>query len=404
MTSSPLVKGTTQEIPNSGFSNDTNVDQLMEAAKKVLGVTVDVQTCTRLLRHNWIENMRDVRLLHKEGNLTELRSIATSVVQWLANECSKNFQDEDFGNENKRFIYSYDFDNNGIVYYIATHGGTREWTNPGTTGEIRVIPSTLMHDSTPASAALGRETVRCVTKPEKNSWFVFDFSPRKICPTHYSIRHYSSWDTEALRSWEFEGSNDGDTFVSIRSHVNDAELNGKGGTHTWKVNCDVKYAMFRVRQTDFNSNRHYYLAISGFDIYGELQESSSAPQSRGSLTFIPSFDFDTNGICYWLGTNKGVDAWQNPALRGYIRILYSSLAADSKPAHCMVGRETVRCVTEPKKNSWVVVDFKTMKIIPTHYSVRHYITFDTECLRNWRFEASDDSTDGVNGEWTLLIT
>ncbi|ETO04826.1 hypothetical protein RFI_32571 [Reticulomyxa filosa] len=94
-----ITRSRTQENPSSQFSNNTNVDQLMEAAKKSLGTVVDVQTCTRILRHNWIENMRDLRLLHKEGSLGEMRTIAGAVIQWLASECSKEFADEDIGGD-----------------------------------------------------------------------------------------------------------------------------------------------------------------------------------------------------------------------------------------------------------------------------------------------------------------
>ncbi len=66
-----------------------------------------------------------------------------------------------------------------------------------------------MHDSVPAHNILGRSAVRCVTKPEKNSWIIIDFTPKIIKPTHCSMRHYSTCDTEPLRTWTFEGSCDG---------------------------------------------------------------------------------------------------------------------------------------------------------------------------------------------------
>ncbi|ETO06396.1 hypothetical protein RFI_31000, partial [Reticulomyxa filosa] len=126
-------------------------------------------------------------------------------------------------------------------------------------------------------------------------------------------------------------------------------------------------------------------------------------QTKGSLSFEYSYDFNTNDVCNWLDTDKWGDTWQNPVLCGDIHVLYSSIALDSKHAHCMIGRELIRFVKEPKKQSWFVIDFKDIKVIPTNYSLKHYITFNTECLRNWKFEPSDDSTDGVNGQWVALI-
>ena len=68
------------------------------------------------------------------------------------------------------FKYVSDFDKNGIVYSIATENGIKPWKNPAMSGDIRVQSSSLMHDSQPLSAIVGRDSVRCVTKPEKNSW------------------------------------------------------------------------------------------------------------------------------------------------------------------------------------------------------------------------------------------
>ncbi len=140
--------------------------------------------------------------------------------------------------------------------------------------------------------------VHCVTKPEKNSWIIISFTCYIIKPTHYSMRHYSTWDTEALRTWTFEGSCD--------------------GVQTWKLlECDNnnESSHFRILPTDFHSNRHYYLASSGFEIYGAMKDMDDIKQQhvggggnnkKGSLTFLLSYDFDTNDIIYWLGSSRGI--------------------------------------------------------------------------------------------------
>jgi hypothetical protein len=51
---------------------------------------------------------------------------------------------------------------------------------------------------------------RCATKPHANSWILVDLVDKYVQPTAYTLRHYSSWDVEALRNWNFEGSNDGE--------------------------------------------------------------------------------------------------------------------------------------------------------------------------------------------------
>lgn len=140
---------------------------------------------------------------------------------------------------------------------------------------MRVLVSSLAADSTPASAAVGLDVVRCVTRAEPNSWFQFDLSPRRVAvrPSAYSLRHYSSWDVEAVRNWVFQGSVDGATWTTLRAHKEDTTLNGKGAAATWALQ-DVPeqgyFSHFRVFQTGPNSNKHFYLPISGFELFGTV--------------------------------------------------------------------------------------------------------------------------------------
>jgi hypothetical protein len=57
-------------------------------------------------------------------------------------------------------------------------------------------------------------------------WFAVALTGGGACrPNAYTLRHYSSWDVEALRSWRLEGSSDGGlTWTPIRVHVDDASL------------------------------------------------------------------------------------------------------------------------------------------------------------------------------------
>jgi len=225
-------------------------------------------------------------------------------------------------------------------------------------------------------------------------WFVFDFKERRIIPQRYTLRHYSSWDLEALRNWRFEGW-DGQNWTMISEHVNDESLHGKGSTHTWEVNCNTAFSSFRIFQTAKNSNAHHYLCISGFEIYGKLFTPPVAVAKRGPVQLRYAYDFDTNGLFYWLGSRTG--SWINPAETGLVAVTHSTLAADSVPATAICGREVVRCVSMPKPNMWFSVDLKDLRLCPTHYSLRHYSTWDTEALRSWRFEATVDGHS-----WTIL--
>jgi hypothetical protein len=318
--------------------------------------------------------------------------------------------------DNALFVYNEDFDKNGIIYHIGSAGKTREWVNPASR-EIRVITvksCELMKDSEPAFCWIGRKTVRCVTRNLMNSWFSVDFIDHFICPTHYTLRHYSSWDTEALRNWVFEASNDEKNWVLIDTRNNDSSLSSKGASKTFSVSLSKHFRIFRIRLTGLNSNNHYNLACSGFEIYGSVirsniaaspvieqkispieQNEIRAPEFPKEFKYIS--DMDTNGICYFLGTKFSSSEWKNPAELGMMSVEASSLLADSEPPSAAVGRSVVRCVTKNLPDSFFIIDFKDFAVLPTHYTVRHYISWNVEALRNWVFEGSNDKIS-----WTML--
>ncbi|ETO35938.1 hypothetical protein RFI_01124 [Reticulomyxa filosa] len=373
-----------------------------------------------------------------------------------------------------RFVKKCQFiennDKNGVVYWIGTRGGTSSWVNPGAKSWIRCDASSLMRDSEPAHALCGRISVRCVTQPVENSWFSVDLKNIYVSPTHYSLRHYISWDTEALRNWVLEGSFEGHGWVTLRAHKDDASLNHKGAVATWELRSKgARYRVFRIRQTGVNSNNHLYNSLSGFEIYGDVfqigypqprqadtktlaklgetekqqalqfdcsltgevpwdNKDDSQPQTQTQQTpgqmsvadedqdmamlrelarqekqrlihhlsggngysFYYSKDFDENGILHFLATDWRTALWRNPAETGVVTVTSSRLAKDSVPATTICGREVKRCVCMAEKNNWFIVDFRTIYIRITHYSLRHYDSWDTECLRNWYLEGSND--------------
>eukprot|EP00457_Paulinella_chromatophora_P000316 gb/GEZN01000316.1/.p1 GENE.gb/GEZN01000316.1/~~gb/GEZN01000316.1/.p1 ORF type:complete len:1660 (-),score=215.21 gb/GEZN01000316.1/:6-4985(-) len=304
----------------------------------------------------------------------------------------------------KVFTWHSDLDGRGIMDYFATMGGSQAWGNPAESGLIKVSSSGIMSDSAPLSATLGKEVVRCVSQAVRNSWIQWDLQDYQAIPTHYMLRHYSSWHTECLRSWVFEGSNDGLTWEPISRHYQDVHLDKKGSTHTWAVpETRNKYRMFRILQTGRNSNNNYYLACSGFELYGILYAGAPqilAPKKPAYKKFLFTHNFDANGIFYYLGTNKGTEAkWINPVDRGMCRVLSCPLVPNppSAPAKAIVGRSVVRCCTIPKPNMWFMVDLMGRRCEPTHYTLRHYVTWDLEALRNWRLQGSNDGRT-----WTTL--
>lgn len=64
-------------------------------------------------------------------------------------------------------VYESDLDTNGVMYHLGTLGGT-EFCNPAESGLIEVRYASLQNSSSPASAVVGRQAVRCVSKPHAN--------------------------------------------------------------------------------------------------------------------------------------------------------------------------------------------------------------------------------------------
>jgi hypothetical protein len=383
--------------------------------------------------------------------------------------------------------YAYDFDQNGLFYWLGSKGKTVPWGNPGEAGIVTCTASTLANQpaSKPAWAICGRETVRCVTLPQPKQWMAVDLRDKRIQPSHYTLRHYDSWDSEALRTWQFEGSVDGVNWDILRAHYNDGALNKKGATHTWVItNAPKAYRFLRIAQTGVNSNNNHYLSLSGLEVYGVLTDAGvggggaassppngppAVPPRQGSISlppggavpygasfgapspipggmvvppggamitpggvpggapfvaspsvpmvpaggilpaapllapgpFLPfaegqefkySADFDRNGILYWLGTNRYTSEYKNPGLTGLVRCTSAPLATQppSAPASSAFGRDLVRCVTLPMKEAWFAIDFVNFAVLPTAYTLRHYDSWDTEALRDWKLQGSSD--------------
>lgn len=129
-----------------------------------------------------------------------------------------------------------------------------------------------MVDADPIHWVVGNEVKRCVTKAEENQNIQIQLKTHSIKPTHYLLRHYISWNTEALRNWRFEASTNGVDWVALRVHNDDSSLEKIGQWHIWDLpNVNDYYSYFRIVQTGNNSNAHLYLACSGFELWGSLR-------------------------------------------------------------------------------------------------------------------------------------
>jgi len=172
------------------------------------------------------------------------------------------------------FTYESDFDTNGLMYYLGTDGGNREWVNP-MQASPSLVTVTCNHNMESGSLwnILGRTASSGYVSPPSASgnWFMIDLGDRVIQPTYYTLRHGHA-TSFALRNWRFEGSNDNEKWDVLRQHTADTGLidNSSYRSFSWPLTATQAYRYFRIHGTGMDSSGSYqYLMLMGVEIYGE---------------------------------------------------------------------------------------------------------------------------------------
>eukprot|EP00027_Filamoeba_sp_ATCC50430_P014998 CAMPEP_0168573390 /NCGR_PEP_ID=MMETSP0413-20121227/18504_1 /TAXON_ID=136452 /ORGANISM="Filamoeba nolandi, Strain NC-AS-23-1" /LENGTH=485 /DNA_ID=CAMNT_0008606627 /DNA_START=66 /DNA_END=1523 /DNA_ORIENTATION=- len=168
--------------------------------------------------------------------------------------------------------YTADYDDKGVFHYIGTKGGSEAWSNPATRGRVRLSSSSTEKGN--ITTVLDKQPKEFWTSDVPSSWIGVSLgSTRSLVPNYYTLRHGGSTRADALRNWTLQGSNDGKNWIVLRRHVNDVALNAPFATASWPVNnCTQAFRHFRVLQTGHNSSSKNFLALSGFELYGDLYE------------------------------------------------------------------------------------------------------------------------------------
>ena len=184
------------------------------------------------------------------------------------------------------FKYEFDFDENGVFFYLGTQGKKELYKNPAEIGLVKVFSSSLGKGK--LSDFVGRNLVNLRTENEENSFFGVDLGEnRYLIPSCYSIKNRNS-SSHVMLCWNLEGSNDKinyeilDTriFGGLKDYNDKLEkernlLKQPGCTSTWGISKKIRekfpkgFRYFILKQIDKNSNGSYNLAISGFELYGD---------------------------------------------------------------------------------------------------------------------------------------
>jgi len=168
----------------------------------------------------------------------------------------------------KEFVYRRDYDGNGVVYWVGTKYGTTKWKNPSKRGLIKVDSSEWLKGSVDAMVA--KEACHSYSDFSVGAWASIEFVDGvTVKPTKYTLSHCTYFFGGYLRSWAFEGSEDGAQWTVIREHSNDGSLSGAGQSHSWDTpNADGYFSRFRVRMTGKSLSGEWRLSAHALEIYG----------------------------------------------------------------------------------------------------------------------------------------
>lgn len=95
------------------------------------------------------------------------------------------------------FEHTFDFDYNGIIYFLGTLGYSRQWVNPAKAGLLHLVSTPTIDDSEPVTDVLSRTPTRFITISTIDSYIIIHFKIFQISLQAYTLRHYSSFDGEA---------------------------------------------------------------------------------------------------------------------------------------------------------------------------------------------------------------
>lgn len=157
----------------------------------------------------------------------------------------------------------------GIFHWLSHLKNPNEWQNLVLTHHIQVAASSVQRGE--PHFILEQNPQELWTCDVPASWICIDLKEYRILPHAYVLRHGGNYKADSLRNWDFQGSNDGNTWSTLRRHHRDESLNAPFDVKLFKVeNVKIPYRYLRILQTGHNSNSRNFLVLSGLELYGEL--------------------------------------------------------------------------------------------------------------------------------------
>jgi hypothetical protein len=103
-----------------------------------------------------------------------------------------------------------------------------------------------------------------------------DFKNYRIRPSGYSVKvHNSSWSgAHFVKSWRFEGSNDGTSWEVLDSHTNSSELSACDREVSFECQSSSQFRVVRFLMVGANSSGDRYLSLQRLELFGELTKAT----------------------------------------------------------------------------------------------------------------------------------
>jgi len=187
------------------------------------------------------------------------------------------------------------FDTFGVLYAIGSCFGKAPYSNPADSGKVVVQWSGDCANfySTQGGHKMGdgrqAASVICANRhPGYNAtqwsqgasgaWFFVDLLGVPLVPTHFAYRNDYGGGGNHPRTFELQGSNDGQSWTRLSKHTGE-KWSGKGAKH-WPISgCEQPFTKFRV----INQGAPNHLCCAGIELYGRIAASNGeSPPPKGA--------------------------------------------------------------------------------------------------------------------------
>ena len=154
----------------------------------------------------------------------------------------------------------------GIMDYLNKKAGQ----NAAVAGLVAITGSSSDHNEPYQVADMGWDDL-WFSEDKPDQWIMYDFKDSRVKITHYTLKtHKYPSNTPHIKAWAVEGSREGRVWVELDRRTMSV-LNGPNRFQTFPCrNSEGTYRFIRLRQTAQNARCDNVLALTNFEVFGDL--------------------------------------------------------------------------------------------------------------------------------------